>query len=66
MSGTVEELSERLRATRDRAERVAAHYGFVFYIADGWRYEYAGWKSETREATEEEQEMWRALDERAP
>lgn len=47
---------------RARAQAVAAHYGFAFYIFWGIRCEYRGWKSEERPATEEEEEMWRLLD----
>lgn len=56
----------RFRLARERAERVARHYGFAFYIANGFYSEYAGWKSENREATEVEQELWAALDRLAP
>jgi len=45
---------------------VAHHYGFAFYIANGFYNEYAGWKSEDRVATEVEQELWAALDRLAP
>ncbi len=62
VSGPLEEL----RAAMERAKRVAAYYGFAFYIAGGTRYEYAGRKSEEREATEEERKMWYQLDELAP
>lgn len=35
--------------------------GFAFYFWWGTRYEFRGWKSEEREATDEELEMWAAL-----
>ena len=56
----------QFRRARERAERVAHHYGFAFYIANGFYNEYAGWKSEDRVATEVEQELWAALDRLAP
>jgi hypothetical protein len=43
------------------AEAFAKERGFAFYIFRGTRYEYRGWKSEDRQATDEEIEMWTAL-----
>lgn len=43
------------------AEDFADTMGFAFYIFRGTRYEYRGFKSEDRPATEEEIEMWAAL-----
>lgn len=39
-------------------ERMAARHGFTFHIDGSYLTPHAGWKSETREATEEEQSMW--------
>ena len=63
--GSLRPYEEQL-ATRERAELVARWYDFAFYFWGGDRYEYRGWKSEERPATEEEQKMWKVIDGYAP
>jgi len=53
-----------------RAKRIAARCHLAFHIEMspnphvriGWLTEHAGWKSETREATEPELDMWQAME----
>lgn len=54
---TIDELTK----ARDEAEAFANDHGFAFMIFRGTRYEFRGHKSEERDATEEEQELWTAL-----
>ena len=44
------------------ARRIAERYAFGFHIANGTVSEYRGWKSEDRDATEEELELWRFVE----
>lgn len=46
---------------RAEAEAFAKAMNFGFFIFKGTRYEYRVWKSEEREATEEEVILWTAL-----
>lgn len=57
----MEQNIESYETARAAAEAFAASMNFAFYILRGTRYEYRGHKSEEREATDEEMEMWTAL-----
>ncbi len=51
-----------IRRETDQYRRIAARHHLHFHIDQfNWLTEHAGWKSESREATEPEQQMWRAL-----
>ncbi len=47
---------------QDQSKRIAARFGLHFHIDEfGYLTEHAGWKSETRRATDEELQMWELL-----
>ena len=54
-------MSTDYAADKAEAEAFAEMMGFAFYIVWGQLVTYAGWKSEDREATEQELEMWTRL-----
>ena len=49
------------RKAQEEAEEFARKHEFCFFIFRGCRYEWAGYKSEDREATGEECILWTAL-----
>jgi len=54
-------VSHDYAADKKEAEDYAELMGFAFYVMWGRLCTYGGWKSEDREATDEEMEMWSRL-----
>jgi hypothetical protein len=64
-----EPISDYISDYTERAERakaVAKYWGLSFQVEGYTRVEYRGFRSEDREATEEEMVMWNILDNMTP